>query len=96
MILDKGRTTRPAEIPDPMDSLEGMLQRLAEMKSEQRAKKKQYMDDTKNLRESIKSLEAIITEEVKKLHRTVVVGNIRAEYKPQVVIKMKKEKNDGE
>ena len=37
-----------------------------------------------------------ISEEEKKLHKTVSAGNIRAEYKPMVVIKMKRERNDGE
>ena len=95
MILEKGRA-RPVETPDPMDSLEGMMQTLAEMEAEVRAEKKAYMEKTKNTRESIKSLKALITEEVIKLGKTVTVGNVRAEYVPQVVIKLKKEKNDGE
>ena len=93
MILEKGRA-RPVETPDPMDSLEGMLQRLAEIEADVKREKKAYLEKTKDNRESIKSMKAVITEEVIKLGKTVTVGNVRAEYVPQVVIKMKKEKND--
>lgn len=95
MEFDKGRA-KPEEVPDPMDSLEGKLMVLAEMKLEMREKKQEFQQSTKHLRESIKSLTNVVAEEVKQRRQTVTVGNIRAEYVPQVVIKMKKEKNDGE
>ena len=60
------------------------------------AKKKAYRDSTKTLRESIKGLEAIITDEILKLGKTVTVGNIRAKYVPTVVIEIKKEECNGE
>lgn len=90
----EGGRPRPTEVEDK-DSLESMLMQLAELKLEVKAEKQKFMDKTKHQRETIKSLENIISEEVKKMHRTVSVGNIRAEYKPMVVIKMKRG-NDGE
>ena len=95
MEFDKGRA-KPEEVPDPMESLEGKLMVLADMKLELKDEKRKFLEKTKHLRETIKSLENIVSEEVKQRRETVTVGNIRAEYIPQVVIKMKKEKNDGE
>lgn len=95
MILDKGRGRHPDEEKED-DSLEAKMMVLAEMKLELSEKKQEFRQSTKHLRESIKSLTNIIEEEVKQRKETVTVGNIRAEYIPQVVIKMKKEKNDGE
>ena len=95
MKFDKGRA-KPEEVPDPMDSLEGMMTLLAELKANVKEKRKQYEDDTKHDRDEIKSLENIISEEVMKRKQTLVVGNIKAEYVPKVVFKMKKDKNDGE
>lgn len=95
MELDKGRAKPPKEeIGD--DSLEGKLLKLSEINTELKREKKQYLDKTKHLRDIKKSLETIITEEVKKLKKSVTVGNIRAEYVPQVQFRMKKEVNDGE
>ena len=94
MEFDKGRA-KPTEVEDK-NSLESMLMQLAELKLEVKEEKQKFMDRTKHQREMIKSLENIISEEVKKLHKTVSVGNIRAEYKPMVVIKMKRGSNDGE
>lgn len=99
MQFDKGRAKPIAwntDIPD--DSLEARLTLLSEMKAEMKAKRKEYKNNTRHLVESMKSLENIITEEVLKLGKSVTVGNIRAEYTPTVVIKLKKDKeqNDGE
>lgn len=97
MNLEKGRA-KPIidESEFPEDSLESRLTTLCEMKTELRDRNKAYKESTKHLRESIKAMENIIREEVVKLGKSVTVGNIRAEYVPQVVIKMKKDKNDGE
>jgi len=95
MEFDKGRA-KPEEVPDPMESLEGKLMVLAEQKLELKEEKRKFREKTKHLRESIKSLTNVVAEEVKQRRQTVTVGNIRAEYIPQVVIKIKKEKNDGE
>lgn len=81
------------EYPD--DSLEKKLEDLSLMRAELRSKKKAYRDSTKTLRESIKGLEAIITDEVLKLGKTVTVGNIRAKYVPTVIIEIKKEECNG-
>ena len=97
MNFDKGRP-KPipwnAEIPE--DSLESRLTTLAEMKTELRDRTKAYKDQTKHLRESIKAMENIVTDEVLKLGKTVTVGNIRVEYVPTVKIKLKKEADNGE
>lgn len=96
MELEKGRA-KPKDVENAdEDTLEARLERLAEIKAELKDEKQKFMDKTRHLRESAKSLENIITEEVKKLHHTVSVGNIRAEYKPQVIFKMKREQNNGE
>ena len=94
MELEKGRA-KPTEVVDE-DTLEAKMLRLAELKLEVKEEKQKFLDKTKHNREMIKSYEAVIMEEVKQLHRTVSVGNIRAEYHPNVVIKMKRERNDGE
>lgn len=95
MILDKGRGRNP-ETEQSTDTLESKLMLLADIKTELRKRNREYQESIKHLKESKKSLEAIITEEVKQMKQTVTVGNIRAEYVPQVVIRMKKEQNDGE
>ena len=95
MEFDKGRG-KPivwnAEFPD--DSLEAKMQKLGELKAEKRDEYKAYEKKVEHISASIKSLEAIIKAEVMELKQTVSYGNIRAEYIPQVVIKMKKEKKE--
>ena len=75
--------------------LDEMMAQLSEMKAEYREKRKVFKAQTKTLLDSIKSLENIITDEVLKLGKTVTVGNIKAEYVPQVRIRMKREDNNG-
>ena len=95
MKLDKGRP-KP-EIEEPIEeTLESRLARLYEMKLEYRRNQKAFKDANKHLLESIKSQENIVIDEVMKLARTVKIDGIKAEYKPQVVIKMKKDKKDGD
>ena len=76
------------------ETVEVRLAQLCEMKLEYRAAKKAFDNKYKNLRDSIKSLENIITDEVIKAKRTVVVGDIKAEYIPTVSFKLKKEKDN--
>lgn len=75
--------------------LEEMLRNLYEMKTEYRQKLKAFNASVKTLRETIKAYENLVTNEVIRGKETVTVGNIRAEYKPTVIIKIKKEKEDG-
>ena len=77
------------------DSLEDKMTQLFEMKTELRQKQKAFRNSVKHLRQSIEGLENIIRAEVLEKKQTVTVGGIRAEYKPTVVIKIKRE-NDGE
>lgn len=79
---------------DAQENLETRMMHLCEMKQEYRRKQKAFKDENKHLLESIKSLENIVMNEVMSLKRTVVFGDIKAEYKPQVVIKLKKEQNN--
>ena len=77
------------------ETLEDRMKRLSEIKKELKIRNKEHEEETKNLRESKKSLENIIIDEVKKRGKSITVGDIRAEYIPQVIIKMKKVK-DGD
>lgn len=76
------------------ETVETRLEQLLEMKLEYKAAKEAFDNKYKSLKESMKSLENIITDEVLKTKKTVVVGNIKAEYVPSVVIKVKKECNN--
>ena len=69
------------------------MTRYGEIKAEIKEKYDAYEKSVKDLKEMKKSLESIIIEEVKQRKQTVTVGNIRAEYIPNVIIKIKKEKN---
>ena len=95
MILDKGRAKPESEV-EIEDSLEKKLMRLAEMRIEMKAKRNEFKKNTQHLRESIKSLENVITAEVLEKGKTIVAGNIRAEYVPMVRFQMSKETNNGE
>lgn len=89
----EGGRAKPENLPVE-ETIETRLLYLAEVKAEIKKHYAEYERKTKELREIKKSLENIITEEVKRMKKTVSVGNIRAEYIPQVQIRMKKEKND--
>ena len=84
----------PEKVEVPNESLETYFQDLAELKGIYRTNKKEFDERNKHLLESIKSLENIISAEVLKLGKTVTVGNIRAEYKQTVVIRMKKDQEN--
>lgn len=81
--------------PKP-ETLEQKLLDLAEMRAEYNANLKAFREKNKHLRDNIKCLENIIKQEVMERKETVIAGNIKAEYVPQVVIKVKKEKENGE
>ena len=78
----------------PEETLEDRMMRLKELKQEYRDKRKAFKESTKNLLESIKGLENIISAEVLKVGHTVQVEGIKAEYVPQVVIRLKKEQDN--
>lgn len=85
----------PWNVEIPVDTIESRLELLAEMKTEYRRNKKAFEAENKNLLESIKSLENIIVGEVIKAGHSVTVGNIKAEFVPQVKIRLKKVNDDG-
>lgn len=72
-------------------TIEESMTLLYEMKQDLKARRKAYNKSVKNLKESIRSLEAVITADVIESKQTITVGNLRAEYKPAVVFKMKRE-----
>ena len=82
------------KIPD--ESLEARLSQLGEMKAEYRANKKDFENRNKHLLESIKSMENQIIAEVIELGKTVMVGNVKAEFIPTVRIRLKKVNNGTE
>lgn len=84
---------REYDLP-PVENLETRMKLLGEMKAELREKNNAYSDSVKDLKESIKSLENIIADEIVKGGKTVTIGNLRAEFVPQVKFKLKKV-NDG-
>ena len=76
------------------DTLEAKMVRLSELKSEYKANRKAFREANKDLTDRIQILENLIRHEVMEKRETVTVGNIRAEYVPQVVIRMKKDKDN--
>ena len=79
--------------PEWDQSIESKLKHLAEMKEEYREKKRNFEKQNKHLLESIKSLENIVVDDVLRLGHTVTADNIKAEYVPQVRIRLKKVKD---
>ena len=75
-------------------TLEDFLAELLEKKTEYRRNQKSFKEQNKHLLESIKSLENIVTDEVIKRGKTVRVEGIKAEFKPTVVIKIRKGKEN--
>lgn len=67
---------------------------LYDLKNELRAKRKAYNESVKGLKNSIQALENSITEQVLAAGQTVNIGTIRAEYKPTVVIKIRRNGED--
>lgn len=67
---------------------------LYNLKQELRTKRRAYNNSVKGLKNSIQALETAITEQVLAAGETVSIGTIRAEYKPTVVIKIKRNNED--
>ena len=67
------------------------LELLCSMKQELKSKRKAYNQSVKGLKNSIQALENEITKKVLEGGQTVTANGIRAEYKPTVVFKMKRE-----
>jgi hypothetical protein len=67
---------------------------LYNLKQELRTKRRAYNNSVKGLKNSIQALETTITEQVLAAGETVSIGTIRAEYKPTVVIKIKRNNED--
>ena len=69
-------------------------ERLYSLKTELRSESKKYRDSVKPLKDEIQLLEADIVKQVLEAGKTISVGGIKAEYKPTVIIRMKKEKEN--
>lgn len=79
-----------------MNNIVENLNQLYAMKRELKAKRKAYNESVRGLVNGIHSLESEVVKQVLESGKTVTVGGIRAEYKPTVVIKMKKEGTENE
>ena len=78
----------------PEETLEDKLKQLLEMENEYRTYRKAFKKKHENLVASIKSLKNIITAEVIQNKETVIIDGMKAEYIPNVVFRMKKEKEN--
>ena len=70
------------------------MERLFQIKKELKAESKKYKAKVQPLRDEAKILEADITNQVLKEGKTIVIGGVKAEYVPTVVIKIKKENEE--
>ena len=68
------------------------IERWEYLKREMRSKRKAYNNDVKPIKDEMALLEASIKDEVMKTGQTLIVGNVKVEFVPTVVIRMKKEK----
>lgn len=87
----KGR--RAVEVV-PDESLEARIAELGVWKKELYASNKEHKEKTQHLRDIIDSAENIIKAEVMELGHSVCVGDIKVEFVPTVVIKLRKEKKN--
>lgn len=72
------------------------LLRLQYLNMEIAKERKHYRKNVKPLRDEKRILEASIAEEVLKSGKTIQIENIRAEYKPTVVIEMIKTEHEND
>ena len=68
------------------------MERLSILKKELKSEKAVFDEKVQPLRDEIKVLEASIRTEVMKAAKTIIIGDIKAEYIPQVVIRFRKQK----
>ena len=78
----------------PEETLEDRISQLMMMENEYKTYRKAFREKHKHLVESIKTMKEIISDEVIKNGKTVVVGNMMVEYVPTVAFKKKKEETD--
>ena len=96
MKLEKGRgRAYPNDaLVVPEETLEDRMRLLLEMKNEYKVYRQAFKKKHENLVASIKSLENIISAEVIEKKETVIIDGMKAEYIPNVVFRLKKEKED--
>ena len=78
----------------PEETLEDRISQLMRMENEYKTYRKAFREKHKHLVESIKTLKEIISDEVIKNGKTVIVGNMMVEFVPTVAFKKKKEETD--
>lgn len=71
------------------------LEILCAKKRELKTRRKAFNESVRPLVNEIHDLEAEIVKTVLETGKTITVGGIRAEYKPTVVFKMKREKEEA-
>ena len=72
------------------------LETLCEKKRELKKRRKAYNESVKGLVNEIHDLEAEVMKAVLETGKTITLDGIRAEYKPTVVIKLKREDEKNE
>jgi len=72
------------------------LEMLCEKKRELKKRRKAYNESVKGLVNEIHDLEAEVMKAVLETGKTITLDGIRAEYKPTVVIKLKREDEKNE
>lgn len=72
--------------------LEDDMMRFSYLKGELRNEQKVYKERTKPMRDELDILKASITDAVLKAGKTIQIGEVKAEFVPTVIIKMKKVK----
>lgn len=80
----------------PEETVEDRIQQLEQMENEYRTYRKAFRKKHENLVESIKTLKEIISDEVIKGGKTVIVGDMMVEYVPTVVFKKRKKEETDE
>ena len=70
------------------------LERYGILEAELKAERKKYREKTKPIRDEMDLLKADIIRQVLATGKTTIVGNVKAEYVPTVVIKTRKEKEN--
>ena len=72
------------------ENINTWMQRLSEVRKEIKEKHDEYEESVKQLKEMHKGLEALIKEEVMRRKESISVGDLKAIYSAQVIIRKRK------
>lgn len=70
------------------------MELLCQYRNDLKLRRDTYNASVKGLKAQIAELEASITEQILASGTSITVGNLRAEYRPTVVFRMRKEKKE--